>query len=94
MKALGICCGASTITTVEVERQRGATQVVRVSSKVHEGNPKQVVTDLLTGKALVACDRARGPRAARADACRVCMKDPDPRACATWPVGDVIIPPQ
>lgn len=51
MKALGICCGASTITTVEVERHGGTTQVVHVASKAHEGNPKQVVTDLLKGQA-------------------------------------------
>jgi len=48
MKSLGICCGASTITTVELERTDETVRIVQVISRAHEGNPKQVVRDLLS----------------------------------------------
>lgn len=43
MKALGICCGASTITLVELERKARAVKVIHVASRAHDGNPKQAV---------------------------------------------------
>ena len=57
MRALGICCGASTITVVEVERAGTAINVGAVASKAHEGNPKQVVNDLLSDRGFEAYDR-------------------------------------
>jgi hypothetical protein len=46
MKALGICCGASTITIVELERKIMAVNVIHVASRAHDGNPKKGVADL------------------------------------------------
>jgi predicted CoA-substrate-specific enzyme activase len=40
MKALGICLGASTLGTVEVERAGGVVSVSRVKVEPHEGNPR------------------------------------------------------
>ena len=57
MRATGICCGASTISIVEVERKGKVEKIVDVVSQAHDGNPKQVVADLLFDRKLDPCDR-------------------------------------
>jgi predicted CoA-substrate-specific enzyme activase len=57
MKALGICCGASSITAVEIMREGGQTRISKVVSKAHEGNPKKVVADLLHEHKVDSYDR-------------------------------------
>ncbi len=57
MKTLGICCGASTITMVEVERTEERTRILDVVSRAHEGNPKQVVQLLLSEREVETIDR-------------------------------------
>ena len=44
---LGICAGASTITSVNLSRNGQGTSVGDVFSKPHEGNPREVITNLL-----------------------------------------------
>ncbi len=57
MRALGICCGASTITMVEVDGNEQTPRVADVVSRAHEGNPKRVVADLLAERDLERLDR-------------------------------------
>ncbi len=57
MKSLGICCGASTITVVELEKNGDEERVLNVHSKAHEGNPKRVIRDLIDKVELDAFDR-------------------------------------
>ncbi|MFQ6606131.1 MAG: acyl-CoA dehydratase activase [Fidelibacterota bacterium] len=45
-QSIGICAGASTITVVVVEKNGQQPEVQQVFSRPHEGNPKQVITDL------------------------------------------------
>ncbi|MFQ6613054.1 MAG: acyl-CoA dehydratase activase [Fidelibacterota bacterium] len=45
---LGICTGASTITSVQIEKNGAATGIKHIISKPHDGNPRQIITDLLT----------------------------------------------
>ncbi|MCK4641440.1 MAG: activase [Candidatus Marinimicrobia bacterium] len=47
MHALGLCTGASTITLVDAEKNGRAIEINAIHSYAHEGNPKQVVKDLL-----------------------------------------------
>ncbi|NQT96772.1 MAG: hypothetical protein HQ562_03435, partial [Candidatus Marinimicrobia bacterium] len=47
MRTLGLCTGASTITLVDAEKSGKAIEVNGIHSYAHEGNPKQVVKDLL-----------------------------------------------
>jgi len=44
---LGLCAGASTITSVTLEKNGSDIQIVNVFNKPHDGNPRQVITDLL-----------------------------------------------
>jgi predicted CoA-substrate-specific enzyme activase len=57
MKTLGICCGASTISAVCMTREGEVARVVKVVSKPHDGNPKQVVAELLSAMDIASCDR-------------------------------------
>jgi hypothetical protein len=57
MKSLGICCGASTITAVEMVCEAKKARIVNVVSLVHDGNPKMVVAELLFSLDLESCDR-------------------------------------
>ncbi len=56
MKVLGVCCGASTISMVEMEKAGSGPKVVDVVSRAHDGNPKQVVADLLATRDLESFD--------------------------------------
>ena len=47
MRTLGLCTGASTITLVDTEKNGRAIEINAIHSYAHEGNPKQVVKDLL-----------------------------------------------
>ena len=44
---LGICAGASTITSVNLHSNGQGTTIGDVFSKPHEGNPREVITNLL-----------------------------------------------
>jgi activator of 2-hydroxyglutaryl-CoA dehydratase len=44
---LGICAGASTITTVTIENNDQEAVVKDVKSKPHDGNPRDVLSELL-----------------------------------------------
>ncbi len=57
MKVLGVCCGASTISIVEMEKAGSGPKVVDVVSRAHDGNPKKVVFDLLASRDLESFDR-------------------------------------
>lgn len=57
MKTVGICCGASTISVVCMKREGMDTQIVNVMSRAHNGNPKQVVTEILSSLDIASCDR-------------------------------------
>ena len=54
MRTLGICCGASTISAVEMVRE---AKVAKVVSRAHDGNPKRVVAELLSFMEFESCDR-------------------------------------
>ncbi|MFH2049969.1 MAG: hypothetical protein ABIJ12_11035, partial [bacterium] len=47
MRTLGLCTGASTITLVDAEKNGRAIEINAVHSYAYEGNPKQIVKDLL-----------------------------------------------
>ncbi|RKY56049.1 MAG: activase, partial [Candidatus Neomarinimicrobiota bacterium] len=47
MRSIGLCTGASTITLVDAEKNGKTIEVNGIHSYAHEGNPKQVVKDLL-----------------------------------------------
>ncbi|MBU4444480.1 activase, partial [bacterium] len=47
MRTLGLCTGASTITLVDAEKNGRAIEINAIHSYAHEGNPKQLVKDLL-----------------------------------------------
>jgi len=47
MKSLGICLGASTVSTVEVVKEKDDVKINDVFLKAHEGNPKKVLADRL-----------------------------------------------
>ncbi len=47
MKSLGICLGASTVSTVDVVRDKNSVKINTVFLKAHEGNPKKVLADRL-----------------------------------------------
>ena len=57
MKSIGICCGASTITAVEMVREGTTASIINVYSRAHDGNPKQVVAELLYSLDLDSCAR-------------------------------------
>ena len=44
---LGICAGASTITSVHLHKNGQGTSIGNIFSKAHEGNPREVITNLL-----------------------------------------------
>ncbi|MCH7763981.1 MAG: activase [Candidatus Marinimicrobia bacterium] len=45
---LGICAGASTITSVSLEKNGQGFTIKNIYSKPHEGNPRDVITQLLS----------------------------------------------
>ena len=45
---LGICTGASTITYVDLEKNGQGMAIKNIYSKPHEGNPREVITHLLS----------------------------------------------
>ena len=47
MYSLGLCTGASTITLVGIEKTGIKPKVDKVITRMHEGNPEQVIKDLL-----------------------------------------------
>ncbi|HUW64822.1 MAG TPA: acyl-CoA dehydratase activase [Spirochaetia bacterium] len=50
MQAIGICIGASTLTRVDIDRQRSdKVVIVKVVSRTHEGNIRSTLEDVLTG---------------------------------------------
>ncbi len=57
MKVLGICVGASTVSAVGVERNRGRTRVDFRLARPHEGNPQKTLMDLLSGLEVKTYDR-------------------------------------
>ena len=57
MRALGICCGASTITVVEAVRGDNGVKVNGIDSRSHNGNPKQTIREILASKDLEKFDR-------------------------------------
>lgn len=57
MKTLGICCGASTISIVCMKRESMNTRIINVVTRAHDGNPKQVVTELLSSLDIASYDR-------------------------------------
>ncbi|MEE9465720.1 MAG: acyl-CoA dehydratase activase, partial [Candidatus Neomarinimicrobiota bacterium] len=46
-RAIGLCTGASTITLVELRQNDHGLEVAKVISRAHEGNPKQVVLEIM-----------------------------------------------
>lgn len=49
-RALGICVGASTISSVEICEKNGKITISRSIVEAHNGNPKKIVADLLFDK--------------------------------------------
>lgn len=47
MHSLGICSGAATITLVDIEKNDNGTIINKVISKSHEGNPRDILKELL-----------------------------------------------
>jgi len=47
MESLGICLGASTVSTVEILKDEKGIRVSNVFLKAHEGNPKKILSDRL-----------------------------------------------
>lgn len=45
--SIGVCCGASTLTVVKVQRRNGSVTVDAVESRRHEADPKQVLSEML-----------------------------------------------
>ncbi|MEE8335536.1 MAG: acyl-CoA dehydratase activase [Candidatus Neomarinimicrobiota bacterium] len=45
-KYMGICTGASTVTSVELEKNGKISNVINVYSRAHEGNPRQAIIDI------------------------------------------------
>lgn len=58
MYSLGLCAGASTITLVEIKQNGTKSIVNKVLSRMHEGNPEQVINDLLSGVDLASYNSA------------------------------------
>lgn len=58
MYSLGLCAGASTITLVEIKQNGTKSIVNKVLSRMHEGNPEQVIKDLLSGVDLASYNSA------------------------------------
>ncbi|MBI2265072.1 MAG: activase, partial [Armatimonadetes bacterium] len=52
-KSLGICLGASTLSLVEISSCRGEIRTDQVIRKTHEGNPGQVLRELLMDRTLM-----------------------------------------
>jgi len=61
LKSLGLCLGASTVSLVQVEQDRGgdasAPRVIAHSVHVHEGDPKRTLLRALEGVDLASFDR-------------------------------------
>lgn len=58
MYSLGLCAGASIITLVEIKQNGTKSIVNKVLSRMHEGNPEQVIKDLLSGVDLASYNSA------------------------------------
>ena len=56
MRTIGLCTGASTITLVELHQNGAGLEVAAVISRPHEGNPKQVVQEILAEVGLSSSD--------------------------------------
>lgn len=57
VKSLGVCVGASSISTVLVEQADGRTKVLDSKSISHDGNPRVILQRLLTPDLLAGIDR-------------------------------------
>jgi len=47
MESLGICLGASTISLARLRKNKEGVEIVQSHTRVHEGNPKQVLLEVL-----------------------------------------------
>ncbi|HQE84704.1 MAG TPA: hypothetical protein PLM14_17025, partial [Candidatus Hydrogenedentes bacterium] len=47
MESLGICLGASTVAMVRLRRAEAASGVVWARKRVHDGNPRRVLQEML-----------------------------------------------
>lgn len=56
MKSIGLCIGASNISLVILERNDMGTHVLRAESVTHDGNPRRVVSELVTPELLAETD--------------------------------------
>ncbi len=55
-RAIGLCVGASTITLVELNPDQKKGSVRNLISRVHEGNPKLVITEIMEQIGLTSLD--------------------------------------
>ena len=57
MRVLGICVGASTVSTAELHHSNGQSRVLSHQARPHEGNPQKTLTDALSSLDLKTYDR-------------------------------------